>query len=152
MPPPKLVLDDFLPYRLSVASNAVSQFIARAYEDEHGLSMQEWRVMAVLGEGGELTQQDIVGRTKMDKVTVSRAARSLEDRGVLRRAPNAADARSLRLSLTAAGRRIYERVAPRTRALEREVTGGFSAREVSALKELLARIEAAADEALGRGP
>ena len=148
-----LVLDRFLPYRLSVASNSVSQAIGQAYEEEHHLSMQEWRVIAVLAEGGKLTQQEIVGRTKMDKVTVSRAARSLEARSIVRRAKNADDARSLRLSLTAEGERIYVRVAPAIVKLEREVLKDLSARETADLEALLVRIEAAADRVLGRrGP
>jgi DNA-binding MarR family transcriptional regulator len=146
----KLLLDDFLPYRLSVASNVVSQAIAHAYERAHGLSMQEWRVIAVVAEGGELTQREIVERTKMDKVTVSRAARSLEERDLIRRAQNADDARSLRLSLTAAGRKIYVDVVPAALTLEREVFRDLSAREATQLRELLRRIEGAAERALER--
>lgn len=148
MPRTKLLLDRFLPYRLSVASNAVSQVIARAYESTHGLSMQEWRVIAVLGEAERLTQQGIVAKTKMDKVTVSRAARSLEDRDILRREANADDARSLWLSLTAEGRKIYVKVVPAAVDLEREVLEGFSAKEIATLEGLLERLEESADRVL----
>jgi DNA-binding MarR family transcriptional regulator len=144
----KLLLDRFLPYRLSVASNAVSQVIARAYESSHGLSMQEWRVIAVLGEAERLTQQDIVAKTKMDKVTVSRAARALEDRRIVRREANEDDARSLWLSLTAEGRKIYVKVIPAAVELEREVLRGFSAKEIADLSALLVRVEEAAEEVL----
>jgi DNA-binding MarR family transcriptional regulator len=144
----KLRLDRFLPYRLSVASNAVSQVIARAYESSHGLSMQEWRVIAVLGEAERLTQQGIVAKTKMDKVTVSRAARSLEDRRIVRREANEDDARSLWLSLTAEGRKIYVKVVPAAVELEREVLRGFSAKEVADLSALLVRVEEAAEKVL----
>jgi DNA-binding MarR family transcriptional regulator len=148
VPRAKLLLDRFLPYRLSVASNAVSQVIARAYESSHGLSMQEWRVIAVLGEAEQLTQQGIVAKTKMDKVTVSRAARSLEERGFVRREANEDDARSLWLSLTPGGRKIYVKVAPAAVELERKVLEGFSAKEIAALEGLLVRLEEAADRAL----
>jgi DNA-binding MarR family transcriptional regulator len=148
VPRTKLLLDRFLPYRLSVASNAVSQVIARAYESSHDLSMQEWRVIAVLGEAEHLTQQAIVAKTKMDKVTVSRAARSLEDRGIVRREANEDDARSLWLSLTAEGRKIYEKVIPAAVELGREVLRGFSPKEVAELEALLVRVEEAADRVL----
>ena len=69
-----LRLDSYLPYRLSVASNAVSGLIARAYEDRFGLTIPQWRLVCVLAEEGGLTQVQIVARTVMDKVTVSRAA------------------------------------------------------------------------------
>jgi len=146
----KLLLDRFLPYRLSVASNAVSQVIGRAYESSHDLSMQEWRVIAVLGEADQLTQQSIVAKTKMDKVTVSRASRSLEERGFVRRQANEDDARSLWLSLTAEGRKVYVKVIPAAVELEREVMKGFSAKEISDLEALLLRIEEAADRVLAK--
>ena len=44
-----LELERFLPYRLSVLSNTVSQAIADIYERRFELSITEWRVMAVLG-------------------------------------------------------------------------------------------------------
>lgn len=144
----KIQLDRFLPYRLSVASNSVSQVIARAYEPSEGLSMQQWRVVAVLAEGGELTQQGIVAKTKMDKVTVSRAARALEERGILRRAPSKEDGRSLLLSLTDKGRKLYVRVVPQAIDLERELLRGLSAREIADLEALLVRVEEAADRVL----
>ena len=51
-----LRLDSYLPYRLSVASNAVSGLIARAYEDRFGLTIPQWRLVCVLAEEGGLTQ------------------------------------------------------------------------------------------------
>lgn len=150
MPRSQLKLDEFLPYRLSLASNAVSQVIAQAYEARFGLKMHEWRVITVLAEDGELTQQEIVGRTKMDKVTVSRAAQVLERRSLLRRVTNAEDGRSLRLSLTDEGRDLYARVAPTAVELEAEVLKGLSAREITELKDVLRRLEAAADRVLTR--
>lgn len=144
---PPLRLDDFLPYRLSVATNAVSQVIARAYEAA-GLKTNEWRLVAVLAEDGELTQQAIVRRTKLDKVSVSRAAQGLETRGLVRRTPDPADARSLRLSLTAAGRKLHERVAPAALSLLRELVTGMEPEEVRALEKALRRIESRAEELL----
>ncbi|HEU4404983.1 MAG TPA: MarR family winged helix-turn-helix transcriptional regulator [Polyangiaceae bacterium] len=145
---PDLDLDEFLPYRLSVAANAVSRAIALSYERPFGLKVHEWRLLAVLAEGGELTQQAIVGRTQMDKVAVSRAARSLERRRLVRRAPDAEDGRSLRLSLTAEGRRVHARVAPAALAIEAEVLGALDGRELEALKGMLRKLERAAARAL----
>lgn len=145
---PKLNLEEFVPYRLSLASNAVSQVILQAYESRFGLKMHEWRVIAVLAEARDLTQQEVVGRTKMDKVTVSRAAQVLERRGLLMRVPNSEDARSLRLSLSPEGRKLHARVTPAALELEAEVLRGMSARDVKQIKDLLRRLEAAADAVL----
>ena len=76
-PAPSLVLADFIPYRLSVTSNLVSDSIARTYEALFGLTIPEWRLIAVIAETGGITQQAIGRATRMDKVTVSRAAIAL---------------------------------------------------------------------------
>ena len=41
-----LELDRFLPYRLSVLSNRISQDIARVYGERFGLNVTEWRLLA----------------------------------------------------------------------------------------------------------
>ena len=141
---PSLRLDDFLPYRLSIASNRVSGAIATAYQALFGLRIPEWRLVAVLAEGGEMTQQAIGRVTRMDKVTVSRAAIALVDRGLARRSPNRDDQRSHHLSLTAAGHTLYDEVAPKALALERQIFAGFEADELARLRTMLERLEAAA--------
>ena len=139
-----LVLDDFIPYRLSVASNTVSDAIARAYEALFGLSIPEWRLVAVIAESDGVTQQAIGAATRMDKVTVSRAAIALTGRGLLARRGNPADRRSHLLDLTEAGRRLYAAVAPEALALERRLLAAFAPGEVAAFVATLRRIEAAA--------
>src|SRR3546814_8878767 len=80
-----LVLDHFLPYRMSFTSNLVSDLIARTYGALFGLTIPEWRLVAVIAETGGITQGEIGQRTRMDKVTVSRAAIALVGRGLLER-------------------------------------------------------------------
>ncbi|MDA4836162.1 MarR family transcriptional regulator, partial [Enterobacter hormaechei] len=99
MAEPRLVLDEFLPFRLSVTSNLVSGLIARAYQSLFGLSIPEWRLITVVAESGAITQQAIGARTRMDKVTVSRAAIALGERGLLARQGNPEDRRSHLLDL-----------------------------------------------------
>ena len=87
-----LRLDDFLPYRLSFTTNLVSETVASAYEQAFGLRIAEWRVIAVVAESPQgVTQQAIGLKTRMDKVTVSRAAASLIARTLLERRPHDAD-------------------------------------------------------------
>ena len=61
-------LDAFLPYRLSVLSNRISQDIARLYADRFDLGITEWRVLAVLGRYPGLSASELADRTAMDKV------------------------------------------------------------------------------------
>jgi DNA-binding MarR family transcriptional regulator len=141
---PGLRLQDYLPYRLSVAANAVSRLIARAYERQFGLKNPQWRLLAVLADEGPLTQQTLCGRTIMDKVTVMRAAQGLLRRRLVRRLPNAQDGRSHRLMLTAAGRRLYNRIVPLALAYEAQLLSGIKRGEIAQLERLLRRLEHAA--------
>ena len=146
----RLRLQDYLPYRLSVAANAVSRLIARAYENQFGLKNPQWRLLAVLADEGPLTQQTLCGRTIMDKVTVMRAAQGLLRRHLVKRLPNAEDGRSHRLMMTAAGKRLYDRIVPLALAYEAQLLAGIERRDVARFEQLLRRLEQAAS-ARGQG-
>ena len=146
-----LKLDSYLPYRLSVASNAVSGLIARAYEDRFGLTVPQWRVICVLAEDGGLTQVQVVARTVMDKVTVSRAAQGLVKRRLVTRAENKTDGRSHVLALTPEGRSLHAEIAPLALAYEAALIAGLAPDEVVLLKRLLGRLQAAAGQLSGEG-
>lgn len=138
---PPLRLADYLPYRLSVASNEVSKLIAESYEKRFGLRIPEWRVIAILAEFEAHTQSEILAKTAMDKVSVSRAVQRLVGRKLVKRSNNAADGRSQFLTLTPAGRRLFEQIAPLARVHEAELLDGFSGVEIQQLKVLLLRLE-----------
>jgi DNA-binding MarR family transcriptional regulator len=138
-----LRLDNYLPYRLSVASNAVSRLIARAYEDRFGLTIPQWRLIAVLAEDGPLTQQSIGVRTVMDKVTVSRATQGLVKRRLVQRAPHDVDGRSHHLALSKEGERLYSEVAPVALEYEARLLQHFDPGVVERLKEFLLHLERA---------
>lgn len=146
-----LKLDSYLPYRLSVASNAVSGLIARAYEDRFGLTVPQWRLICVLAEDEGLTQVQIVARTVMDKVTVSRAAQGLVKRRLVTRSQNTADGRSHVLALTPEGKSLHAEIAPLALAYEAALIAGLSPEEVTLLKRLLGRLQTAAGQLAGEG-
>ena len=139
-------LADFLPYLLSVTSNAVSGRVADAYRTQFGLRIPEWRVMAVLGDAGSQTQRELTQATLMDKVAVNRACKGLEDRGLAERTANARDGRSHHLGLTEAGRAMHARIMPLALAIEAQLFAGLSADERATLRGLLARVREAAGE------
>jgi len=147
----ELKLDAYLPYRLSVASNAVSGLIARAYQDRFGLSVPQWRLICVLAEDGGLTQGQLVARTVMDKVTVSRAAQGLLARHLVTRSDHHADGRSHVLALSAQGRSLYAEIAPLALDYEAALIAGLSPSEVELVKRLLARLQATAGQLSGEG-
>jgi len=135
--PPKLHLEDFLPYRLSVLSNTVSGAIAASYFLHFGLSIPEWRVMAILAANPGLSAAEVTARTAMDKVAVSRAVATLLAAGRLRRTTVPADRRRTHLQLTTAGARVYAQVVPMALEYERRLVASLSRRDRATLDRIL---------------
>lgn len=145
-----LQLDRYLPYRLSVLSNTVSGAIARLYETEFGLTISEWRILAVLGPAAAgnspLSANEVAGQTRMDKVQVSRAVARLLDKGLLRRSVAADDRRRTELSLSRRGEKVYDRVAPRTVDWEQRLLANLRPQELEQFDRTLTKLQAIADE------
>lgn len=135
-----LELERFLPYRLSVLSNTISQAIADDYQRRFDLGVTEWRVMAVLGRFESLSAREVAERTAMDKVAVSRALARLVEAGRVDRATHDGDKRRSVLNLTEAGWVIHDQVAPMARAREQEVLARLSAEERAWLERILDRL------------
>jgi DNA-binding MarR family transcriptional regulator len=107
-----LKLEQFLPYRLNVVANLVSQALSRIYADRYGIGVPEWRVMVTLGQYGMMTGKAIGAHSHMHKTKVSRAVALLEKRKLVARRANRADLREAFLTLTPAGRAMYDDLAP----------------------------------------
>jgi DNA-binding MarR family transcriptional regulator len=107
-----LKLEQFLPYRLNVVASLVSQALSRIYADRYGIGVPEWRVLVTLGQYGMMTGTSIGAHSHMHKTKVSRAVAQLEERKFLARRANRSDLRESFLSLTPAGRAVYEELAP----------------------------------------
>lgn len=142
----RLDLEEFLPYRLSVLSNIISGAIAEAYSGRFGLSIPEWRVLAVLGRFPGSSAAEVAERTAMDKVAVSRAvSRLLEARRIRRRFADADRRRSI-LEMSDRGWAIYRRITPVLLRYETELLDGLSATDRRHLGRILARLSQRASE------
>ena len=132
-----LDLEHFLPYRLSVLSNRISQDIARLYAARFGLGITEWRLIAVLGRYPGLSAGELAERTAMDKVAVSRAVASLLAAGRLTRGIHGNDRRRSVLQLSDEGDRVYAQVAPAALAYEQRLLSNLDAGDRAALSRLI---------------
>jgi DNA-binding MarR family transcriptional regulator len=117
-----LKLEHFLPYQLNVVSSLVSQALTRVYARRYGIGVPEWRVVVTLGQYGVMTAKAIGAHTHMHKTKVSRAVALLEKRRLIARRANREDMRETFLSLTNAGRSMYEEVAPHALEFARRLT------------------------------
>jgi DNA-binding MarR family transcriptional regulator len=136
----KLHLEHFVPYRLSVLTNIVSMSIAEAYEREFGLSIPQWRVIAVLARYPDLSAIEVAERTAMDKVAVSRAVQGLLTARRVLRTYDSGDRRRSRLRLSTAGKSVYRRVAPLALRYEKNLLDALSPTDRKALDRLLGRL------------
>jgi DNA-binding MarR family transcriptional regulator len=142
----RLHLDRFVPYRLSVLTNTVSMLIARAYEQEFGLSIPEWRIVAVLARYPDLSAVEVAERTAMDKVAVSRAVSRLLARRRITRGFDKGDKRRSILRLSASGQSVYRKVAPLALRYEEELLDALSTAERRVLARLIGRLTERARE------
>jgi DNA-binding MarR family transcriptional regulator len=133
----KLQLSRFLPYRLSVLTNVVSTAIAGAYAERFGLSILEWRVVAVLADTPNLSAAEVAQHTAMDKVAVSRAVASLLRAKRIQRRIASSDRRRSVLRLSAAGERVYAQVVPFALSYEKALIEPLSSDERVTLDRVL---------------
>lgn len=111
-------LEDFIPYKLSVVANRVSQSIGRLFEAQFNIQMPEWRIMMALYAYDDLVFNEVVERTSMDKARVSRAQRRLVDLGLIDSVDDPSDGRKVILSLTGKGEKMCGDILPQ--AAQRE--------------------------------
>jgi DNA-binding MarR family transcriptional regulator len=133
-----LILEEFLPFRLVRAADAVSMDFAHIYKQKHGLSRPEWRVLANLAQLGRATATEIGARSSMHKTKVSRAVFELEKRKWLLRKTDENDRRVEWLELTKIGHAKFEGLA----VLAREFEGNLLAElGVEATRQLLSALK-----------
>jgi DNA-binding MarR family transcriptional regulator len=134
---PLIKLESFLPYRLSVLANVTSSAIAAAYEERFGLTIPEWRVIAVLMRHPGLSAREVAAKSRMDAVAVSRAVNRLLRAGRLRREVAADDRRRSILQVSTAGAAVYRGVAPLALEFERSLLDTLTHDDRAALDRLL---------------
>ncbi len=137
---PLLQLGKFLPYRLSVLSNRISQDIAESYREQFDLSQREWRIMATLGEQPGLAARDVVNFTAMDKVAVSRAVNTMIENKLVERRFADDDKRRSQLTLSPKGQRIYNEIVPLALSYEKAILDKLNKDEVNTLNSLIKKL------------
>ena len=140
----ELILENFLPYRLAVLSHTVSTKIASVYDKRFGLSIPEWRVIAILGRFPGLSAVEVAERTMLDKVAVSRAVSKLIKNGRLHREFADADRRRSILNLSEEGHRVHDEVAPLALQFEQDLLHGLKDEDVEVFNIVMERLLAKA--------
>ena len=136
----ELILDKFMPYRLARLSSTVSTAVAREYAKQFGLSIPEWRVIAILGRSPGLSAVEVAEQTFLDKVAVSRAVSKLIKAGRIDRQFADADRRRSILNLSEQGREDHDGVAKLALKFEQELLDGLEDEDIAKFDELMDRL------------
>jgi len=131
----------FLPYRLAVLTHAVSQSIAMIYSRRFDISIQEWRIIANLGERQPLSAKEIGEHVDLDKVQMSRALGRLTDKRLVLRSIDSRDKRRASLRLSARGRALYEQIVPIALQREKQLLSVLNEEERRQLQQILDKLE-----------
>lgn len=140
----ELILEDFLPYRLAILSHTVSSLIARVYDKRFGLTIPEWRVIAIVGRFPGLSAVEVAERTMLDKVAISRAVTKLIKANRIDREFADADRRRSILTLSEEGRKVHDEVAPLALEMEQDLLHGLSDSQIETLNTVTERLLARA--------
>lgn len=99
---------DLLSYRLHVVANLLSRGAELRYRREFGVSLWEWRTIALLGAVTEpLSLSHLAHAAGIHKSQMSRVVSGLARRKLVLRAADADDGRGVRLTLSKSGRKVY---------------------------------------------
>ena len=144
--PAKLPLQEFIPYKLAVVANRLSQSIGSLFEEKYGIQIPEWRILMALHSCGPLAPNEVVEQTSMDKGRVSRAQRRLVELGLVSVSNDPRDGRRLVLFLTRKGAGMCAAIIPAARATEAWFLSVLPARERQVLDRALTRLLARSRE------
>ena len=132
-------LDDYLPYLLNRAGARIAASFTEVVRG-YGITLPMWRVLAVLNEKNGQRMNELAQRTSIDASTLSRVVDGMEARGLARRARDGADARSIVVAGTPAGRELTAKIVPLAHYYEQVALRGFGEREARLLKRMLIRL------------
>ena len=149
MPVPLLMhprtIDDLFLYRISRLLVTGGAQVIRLCEGTFGITRREWRILALLVQGDGLLSSELAGRAQLDRARTSRAVTALAAKQLVSRNPRPGDRRSVMLSLTPAGRALFDALFPQVAAINRSLLGALDDAELERLDTALGTLQARAD-------
>lgn len=135
---------DLLSYRIHRVANALSRSAALRYREGFGVSLMEWRTIALLGDFAPMTLKDLARQAGLDKGLASRVVRGLVERGLVKREISDDDARELALRLTGSGRRLHRGLMAAARERDAAFRAALTPEEATVLSVALEKLLVAA--------
>jgi DNA-binding MarR family transcriptional regulator len=140
-------ISDLLSYRVHVVANLLSRGAELRYRREFGVSLWEWRTIALLGAAQEpLSLGHLAHAAGIDKSQMSRVVSGLAKRRIVLRAAHPGDARGVRLTLTRSGRRLYDGLIRAAAERDNAFRNCLSAKEKDVFERVLTKLAGQARE------
>lgn len=133
---PMAFVDDYLPALLGQAADLIQGEFHRVVR-EHGFAVSEWRVLATLADGPDLSTGRLAEISLTKGPTATRLLDRMVARGQVQRLPDAADRRVTRVRITPEGLRTVSALIALARAHEARVLAPFGLDQAEALKTTL---------------
>ncbi len=125
-----------LPIALLRAREAVmSEF--RPMLARHDINEQQWRVIRMLGEYGELDASALADRALVLAPSLTRMIKTLEKSKLVTRRKDKIDGRRALLSITPKARELIDEIAPESAQIYKELEDKFGARKMEQLLDML---------------
>jgi DNA-binding MarR family transcriptional regulator len=134
-------LEAFLPFRLNLLAQEISQSLSEIYAARFNLDIPQWRILANLASRGEMTAQEIAFITFSHKSTISRAVAELEARNLIERTTSTKDKRAFAMRVTTHGEKLFEQLLPLVLAFEKDVLKKLKSSEQKMLLEGITALE-----------
>ena len=140
----KFDLSGFTLCQLATATHSIMRTVSAVFEERFGISMPEWKVLAVVSEKPGLSAVAVARFAQMDTVAVSRAVTKLMDRGRVVRELDSEDRRRSILNLSEQGSALYNEIAPVAKQLEANLFDEFSDDEKHVIDKIVRQMSAKA--------
>lgn len=139
-------LNQFLTYRVSRLHAKLNAQASHILNNSVGITLNQWRMIAFIGGTGELTASELIAATAMDKGLVSRNVKSLIESGLVFSSPSERDNRVQVLSLSPAGKNIFETALPRMQKRQDDLQKNLTADEIATFRSVVDKLERAAEK------
>ena len=131
---------------IKVAEQATQQAKERVLR-EAGITVAQQAALTILSDHDGLTAAELARRCQVTPQTLNSTVGRMEARGLVQRSPHPMHGTLIEIHLTQRGREVFERADALIEALDSDLAGDLTPDELTALKEMLARVTAAAPRA-----
>ena len=140
-----LPLHQFLTYRLSRVQAKLNAQASRILRETSGITLTQWRIIAMVGAAGRTRLSDVSRATALDKGLLSRNLKGLTEEGLISAQADDLDHRAQNLTLSERGQAIYERTLPIMRKRQANLQADLSEEELRIFRRVLDKLEIAAE-------